>query len=66
MDQPDNSASGPPGGQEQHQQQSGASCEPSTQVIEPPRALPHDDRSDDPHRPTPDRREGVVCDPDVP
>ena len=61
MDQPDKQE------QKDHpDQQSGAGREQATHVIEPPKPEPHDDKKDDPSRPTTDRREGVVSDPDVP
>ena len=69
MDQPDKTPSGLPSSQEQEDhpdQQPKSGREQSTHVIEPPKAEPHDDKKDDPNRPTTDRREGVVSDPDVP
>jgi len=69
MNQPDKTASGLPSNQEQEDhpaQQPKFGREQSTPVIEPPKGESHDDKKDDPNRPTTDRREGVVCDPDVP
>jgi hypothetical protein len=69
MDQPEKTVGGQPSSPEQDNQpdqQSGTGRDQATHVIEPPKPEPHDSNKDDPNRPTTERREGVVSDPDVP